>query len=262
MERKSARKKTIECKFCGAKFPEMSPSCPYCGNTNIKGAEAEYMNQLEGIRADMSDLNNVPLNETKKEIKKQTKFVLIVVGIILGLFLLLVLFELLFGYKEEKRDHQADYIWKQENFPLLDELYEQGRYEELVARYIKAYEEGYPISGWEHYEFAAAMDLFLEVEEIWEAEEIGYPLNKWDYADLLYIGFRIEQYEESSAYSQEDKEKMAPYIARVREDFNSRWGFTEEDLQMFSKEKEKNYGYVPYNVIDKYVEDWMDREGK
>ncbi len=252
----------IECNFCGAWFDEKLPACPYCGSTNIKGAEAEYMDKLEDIREDMEDLGSVPLQETKKALKKQTIFVLAAIGTIIGFFICLILIEVLFGYKEEERDPKADYLWQQENFPILDELYEQEKYEELAELFVKAYEEKQPISAWEHWEFASAIDFLLEAERILAKEHAGEELTKWDYHALLSLGFRINDYENDAYYTDDEQERMAPYIEMVRKDFETRWNFTEEEAEMFEKEKAKNYGMVPYEVIEEYIEDWMEGSGK
>ncbi|MBQ6697103.1 MAG: hypothetical protein IJN16_10415 [Lachnospiraceae bacterium] len=255
-------KKMMQCKSCGAHFDEMLPKCPYCGSMSIKGAEAEYMDKLEDIREDMEDLSAVPIQETKKELKKQTKFVFIIVGVILGLALLLVLVELIFGYRSDKRDRQADYLWQQENFPILDELYEQKNYEELLKRYREAYKEELPIYSWEHSDFLSALELLIDFEDTLKREQTGEELTHWDYEDLLYTGFRVDDYETSTAYTAEEKELLVPYIEMVRKDFESRWQFTEKERKMFEKEAEKNYGYISYDVVEKYVKDWMERNGK
>lgn len=261
-EANASKVKLMECKSCGAHFDEMLPACPYCGTMSIKGAEAEYMDKLEDIREDMEDLIAVPVMETKKALKKQTKFVLIVIGVILGLFLLLVLVELIFGYHAPKRDRQADFAWQQETFPVLDELYEQENYNELLTRYYQAFEEDAPIGAWEHYEFTSALALMADFNYILDEEASGKVLNKYDYRSLLYAGFRVETYAESTAYTEEELERLQPYIERVREDFNTRWNFTREELEYFEKEAEENYGVVPYDAIEDFVEDWMKKEGK
>ncbi len=249
----------IECSFCGARFVETLPACPYCGSTSIKGAEAEYMEKLEDIREDMKDLEKVPLRETKKALKKQTIFALAVLGTIVGFFACLFLIEAVFGYKEEKRDPKEDYRWQQENFPLFDELYEKEDYEEMLDLYYKAYDENRPISAWEHWEFASAMAMFLETEEIWEKEANGEELSEWEYKQLLYMGFRINEYEANTIYTKEERERMAPYIENVREDFEKRWDFSQEEWERFEKEQEESGSLIPFETIDDYIEDWMER---
>ncbi len=258
----TSKVKLMECKSCGAHFDEMLPACPYCGTMSIKGAQAEYMEKLEDIREDLQDLKAVPVEETKKAVKKQTKFVLIIIGVILGLFLLLVLVEVIFGYKPPKRDAQADFIWQQENYPILDELYEQGKDQELLDKYYEVLAEDAPIYSWEHYEYVSALSLLADFNYILEMEAEGVPLNEYDYTSLLYAGFRVETYEKSTVYTQEELERLQPYIERVREDFNTRWNFTEEETDFFEEAAEKNYGVVPYKVIEEFVEDWMKEEGK
>lgn len=258
----TSKVKLMECKSCGAHFDEMLPACPYCGTMSIKGAEAEYMGKLEDIRENMQDLNAVPMEETKKAMKKQTKFVLIILGVMLGLFLLFVLIELIFGYKSPERDRQADFIWQQENYPIFDELYEQGKDQELLDKYYEALEEDAPIYTWEHYEYASALSLLADFNYILKKEAEGESLNKYDYTSLLYAGFRVETYEKSTVYTREELERLQPYIAIVREDFSTRWDFTKEELEFFEEAAEKNYGVMPYEVIEDYIKDWMKEEGK
>ena len=160
-----AEKKVIVCGSCGATFDEKLAACPYCDTTNIKGAETQYLDKLEDVREDLADLTDVPMTEVKKEVKKQTKFIIVTIGTILGILLLLVGISLFMKHKDGTRDLQADYIWQQENFPILEELYAQENYEEMVAFYGKAYEEDRPVNKWEHAGFCAAMELFLDIEE-------------------------------------------------------------------------------------------------
>lgn len=262
MENNASKVKLIECKSCGAQFDEMLPACPYCGTMSIKGAEAQYMDKLEDIREDMEDLTNIPVEETKKAVKKQTKFVLIIIGVILGFFAFLVAIELIFGYKAPKRDRQADFIWQQENFPTFDELYEQEKDGELLDKYYEALAEDAPISAWEHYEYVSALALLADFNYILDMEAKGEVLDKYDYQSLLYAGFRVETYEKSTAYTEEELERLQPYIERVRADFSTRWDFTEEELEYFEEQSQKHYGLVPYDVIEDYIKDWMKEEGK
>lgn len=262
MENNASKVKLIECKSCGAHFDEMLPACPYCGTMSIKGAEAQYMDKLEDIREDMEDLTNIPVVETKKAIKKQTKFVLIIIGVLLGVFAFFVAIELIFGYKEPQRDRQADFAWQQENFPMFDELYEQQKDGELLDKYYEALAEEAPIYAWEHYEYVSALALLADFNYILDIEAKGESLNKYDYQSLLYAGFRVETYEKSTAYTEEELERLQPYIERVREDFRTRWKFTDEELDYFEEQAENNYGLVPYDVIEDYIKDWMKEEGK
>ena len=67
--------KRIICSSCGAEFDNDMAKCPYCGTMNYEGAEKEYLEKLEDVREDLDDLNEVPLEETKKEFKKQGRLI-------------------------------------------------------------------------------------------------------------------------------------------------------------------------------------------
>ena len=136
--------KQIICSSCGAEFDNDMAKCPYCGTMNYEGAEKEYLEKLEDVREDLDDLNEVPLEETKDELKKQGRLIrkVLMVAIIIGF--------ILFGWimlseKAYERDEKADFLWKSENFPVMNELYEAGKYEELADFYRQAQEEDKPV---------------------------------------------------------------------------------------------------------------------
>ena len=198
-------KQQLVCGFCGGHFQEKLSKCPYCGSTNIKGAEAEYMEKLEEMRTDMENLADVPVQETKKAARKMGKF-LVITGIVIVVILVILLCVnyFLFESSMKERDPKADYAWEVENFPKWDALYEQGKDMELADTYIAAILEDAPVHHWQHYEYAAAMFNFSQLEDMWEREMDGYELEEWEYAKLLYMIFRVEEYEESTAYTGEE----------------------------------------------------------
>lgn len=222
--------KQMVCGFCGGHLPEKLTKCPYCGSTNIKGAESEYMEKLETVKTELEDLADIPVQETKKAAKKMGRL-LVIAGIVIAVILisLFAISNFLFNAPMEERDPKADYSWEMENFPKWDELYEQGKDMELADTYIAAVLEDAPVYHWEHYEYAAAMFNFSQLEYIWEKEQKGNALEDWEHAKLLYMFFRVDEYEESTAYTIEEKERMAPYIEQVREDAETRCEFTEEE---------------------------------
>ena len=226
-----------ECRFCGGHFQEMLSKCPYCGSTNIKGAEAEYMKKLEGVRKDMEGLSTLPMQETKKAAKKTGAF-LVITAVIIAIILLGIaaLEHFVSNTFVEERDIYADYAWEEEHFPQFDVLYEQGNDAELVRAYRDAISENRTIWRWEHYEYVAALFQFALGEEIWMGEKEGYELDPWQQSQLLYLYFRVEEYENSTAYTKEEKERLAPYIEKVREDAASRWKFSEEEWDEIRKE--------------------------
>ena len=139
----------IICSSCGAEFEDTLPKCPYCGSLNYKGAEAEYLGKLEGVRRDMQQLEQVPEKELKKKIKKKKKFVFQIMLMIAALAAILAIIVFRARYIEP-RDARADYLWEKENFPVLDRLYREQDFEGLTDFYEQAVIEDRVIDRWEH----------------------------------------------------------------------------------------------------------------
>ena len=248
--------KKIICSSCGGEFEDTLPKCPYCSSLNYKGAELEYLEKLEDVRSDVEELGAVPEREVKKELRKQGRFVLkvlLVVAAILAVFVGLYIWDEL----KYARDPQADYAWKQENYPIMNELYAQGKYEELVAFRKEAYTQNAPLYEWEHREFCDIMEVVLELEDIWKREAAGEPLVDSDYMSLLYREWNLTGEDWKGNLSEEEIEILLPMIRTVQEDFEGRWEFTEEQRAEFEEARRENYGIVPYKLCDKYVEQWL-----
>ncbi len=266
MEEAKSRKlkgKEMVCQFCGAHFEEMLPKCPYCDSTNIKGAEAQYMDKLEDVRTDMEELAQIPAQETKRELKKQTKLVLIVIGLILGVFLLLVGIELILsrGFDKSKQEKQEDYLWKQEKLKTFDEVYEQGNDDALMELYYEAASEGKPVHEWEHADYSSVLAHYKELEYVWAKIERGEPpMSVSEYAELL-VGYSFIEYYYDRV-TEEEKERLAPYYERAKADYEARWDFQGKEWEAVEKEREENYGIIPYETAEKYVEAWLERQGK
>lgn len=189
----------IACKFCGAHFDEMLPKCPYCESTNIKGAQAQYMERLEDVRSDMEGLAQIPVQETKKEIKKQTKFILII--------------------------------------------------------------EGKPVYEWGHSDYSSALAHYKDMEYVWAKIERGEPpMSVSEYAGLI-VGYSFIEYY-YNRLTEEEQERFALYYETAKADYEARWDFQGKEWEAVEKGREENYGIVPYETAEKYVEVWLERQGK
>ena len=255
--------KKIVCKFCGASFDEMVPKCPYCDSTSLKGAEAEYMDKLEDVRSDMEELAQIPAQETKKAFKKQTKSILLIVGIMLAVFLGLVGLELLLSKSFDKstQEKQADYLWQQENLNAFDEVYEKGNDEELMDMYYEAASEGEPVYEWEHADYSSVLAHYKELEYVWAKIERGEPpMSVSEYAGLL-VGYSFIEYY-YNRLTEEEQERLASYYQTAKADYEARWDFQGKEWEELEKQREENYGIIPYEAAEKYVEAWLERQGK
>ena len=244
------------CPYCAAEYDDTLPKCPFCGTMNYKGAEAEYLEKLEDVRSDMEDLGSVPEEETKKEFAKQGKFLKRLL-LIFGIIVLLAIGLMLWSDRDTKRDAQADYLWKQTNYPIFDEMYENEEYEELAEICHQAIQEDLPFFEWEHSAFIEALDDFLYTDMILDYEAEGGEMKSYYYEDLLYYGWKTQGSYLEDRLSEEELQRIEPYTVRLIEDFNTRWSFTEEEREAFVKEQQENYGYVSYDSCKKYIKKWM-----
>ena len=246
------------CTSCGAVYdPELS-KCPYCGTLNLAGAEAEYFERLEEVREDLEALEDVPIHETKREVRKQGAF-LKRVFVVLGSFLFLGTVIMLITNRDEKVDRKAEYQWKQEVFPVLDALYEEKKFADLIEMFHSITAEEDAIWDWEHADFCDSFSKCMGVEELILRDAAGTEIHESDYVYLLYYGFLFSE-DSKDGLSEEEQEILAPYMKRVQEDFSQRWSFTAKDLEAIAKEREKNYGLVSYSFCEKYIKSWAKQK--
>lgn len=245
--------KKIICNSCGAEFEDTLPKCPYCGSLNYKGAEAEYLGKLEGMREDMQQLEKVPERELKVKIKKKQKFVVKV--LILLVVLAAAFAAVMFAARYTKpRDAKADYQWQKENFPVLDRLYQEKDFEGLTQFYIQAIEENKPIDVWEHGGIFPRLVSCQSAKEYLEMEQDGETLLEYQQVQLLddYWTMRGLEYGGLNL-TDEDKEYIRPYIEATLNSMEGRYTFTEEEEKAFLDRLKNNYGYPGYELCEEYV---------
>lgn len=248
--------KMIKCSYCGGEFDEMLAGCPFCNSTNIKGAQAEYMDKLEDVREDLQQLTELPMEEVENAARKGRKLVTIAVVIALMVFVLLGAFVLIMQ-NIDKRDVKADLTWQLENYPKLDVLYENGEYRELVEWYDRGYENEWPIQDWEHYWFLTNLSGYLWVSDIVETKSGTESYTANEYEDILYYGLKIRFDKGDSLISADEREKLKPYAEIITTEMNRIFDFSTEDMQAFEKEAADNYGIVSFDTCKKYVEKWQ-----
>lgn len=249
--------KKIICKSCAAEIDETEPKCPYCGTMNMKGAEAEYMEKLEKVREDMDGLDHVHAEVSEKIAKKRRKFFK-VLFIVAGIYIAFqVIGNSLVQRMEDKRDREEMY-WRLENYPIMNDMYDRGEYEEMYAYYLKGQEEGGDMYTWTHKEFCEAYRELLQVREILEAEQAGEELSAFDYENLLHAEARLLAVEYNETMSEEEKEDFFALAEKELEDYNTRWGMDEETKEWIKAELQNNYGYLSYDFCGEYVEKWYE----
>lgn len=244
--------KKIICSSCGAEFEDTLPKCPYCGSLNYKGAEAEYLGKLEGVRRDMQQLEQVPEKELKKKLKKKQKFVIKLLILLAALAAILAIIVFRARYIEP-RDARADYLWEKENFPVLDRLYREQDFEGLTDFYEQAVIEDRVIDRWEHSGIFTRLMSCRNAREYLTLEQSGETLRDYQEIQLLDDYWILRGLEYSGGMSEEDKEYIRPYVEATLNSLADRYTFTAEEEKKFEDSLRNNYGYPRYEDCEEYI---------
>lgn len=260
--------KIMVCGSCGAQFDGDLAKCPYCGSTNLKGAEKEYMEKLEGVKEDMGELDEIPMEELRGAFQKQGKRLKKVLLSLLALaaVLLLVVF---FAGRSEKKDYRDQYLWEQENFPKLDRLYDAGEYDEMLAYANQLMDDGaHDLFEWEHYDFYLAYAIAARIQELLGKRETK-GLSDFEQLDLFYCEWYLvclDEFAEERAellqekYPEQEIAFLAPHIGTAGQDLMESWGLSEQEYKEFLDQAAKNYYHVPLTRCEEYIKDWTKGE--
>lgn len=247
----------IICTSCGGEFEDNLPKCPFCGSMNLSGAEAEYMDKLDDVREDMEELEDTPIEETRKEIRKQGRFLkktfLVIAVILVGLIVIWGIHEKL--YSRYDRDAKADYLWQKENFPMMDQLYQERKYDELVEFLNSDAAIDKPVWEWEHYEMIETYGATKDLQYYFEREQ-QRDFERQDYVSILCDELRIIGFLYYSDESDEDKEVLAAYAEPYLRDYEERWDMTQEEKDGFDSMLREYRGTYSYAECKKFVKQW------
>lgn len=245
------------CKSCNAEFDETEPKCPYCGTMNYKGAEAEYMEKLQKVRENMDDLDHVPQKATTKAARKRSRFLKILL-IIAGIYIAFhVTGSWMVQIKQDKRAKEEMY-WRLENYPVMNDMYDRGEYEEMYEYYLNGREAGGSMYTWTHREFCELYTELLYVREILEAEASGEEMNAYDYQELFFAQTHLLSAKYKEDMSEDEKKILASLAEKEIQDFYTRWEMDEETIQWLEEELKYNNGYLDYEFGSNYVEQWYE----
>lgn len=157
--------------------------------------------------------------------------------------------------------------WQKVMFPLLNRLYEQNQCKELFDIYVntkkqqKDQQKNKPISKWEHYLFIRTLYDLYDIESVLAAEEVGEQVKEWQYINLLMDYFAFEDFENKSNISDEEKEKLMPYVIKLREDAEKRWNLSEKEWEELRQRVISEYDSLIYEEAELFVEAWMETKG-
>lgn len=244
------------CPNCGGEFKEHNAKCPYCGTMYYPGAEEEYLKKLEHVRTDLEDLGSVPEQETVKAIKKRAGWV-IKLAVAAIIVILLCIGIVVWKTREESYDAKAQYVWRQENYPKMEELFENEQYAELYDFIEQGTADGIYLSDWEHWSFMMVWGICDKVEQCLSREADGETLQEYQETVLLNDYWILKGISYSVLLSKEDREQLEPFRAQALAGLEGRWDFSQEDVKKFEEEVKNNYGYPKYETCEAYIKKWM-----
>ena len=241
--------KEITCASCGAHYGAGQLRCPDCGSVNDLADEREFMEDLGEIRENLEKLpSETGTQEAGQAFWDVSRIIRHTVLVVLAICAAIALWTFIFrgvgNHFEQQRDQdrQEEYLWKQENFPRLDALYEAEDYDGLFELYEELMEG--PVYQWEHYDLLEGLRLLRDVKEdirmtdalLEEGESAAKRYEEysaWVLQDELQLYFF-----ELRCKNERDCAVILDRAAEVFSDMETRFALTEEELAFFRKEAE------------------------
>lgn len=260
----------VICPNCGAAIYENEPKCPFCGYINITGAEEKFMRDVQKTEADLSQIPEMQKKQLKKSLSKNSKIVILTISIVALIALVVFGFHMLMEYVYYGRneyDPKAEMLWERENYPMLDEMLAEGKYEEIIEFEYDLYKENsenktnHSLMNWEHFHFISAYGNYDIFNKALAVMDNGEELSEYNAENLVYYGlwFYCRMYDNPYyTYTEEEFEKIEEYRELVMSDLFGRLKFTEEELLSIEDDIMEN-GYLELKQCWKYAKKIMER---
>lgn len=230
----------IKCKECGADFDKQLPECPFCGALNYTGAEAEYMQHLEGLRGDLAEMADDSEEAYKGTMKKSTLIIIttvcclfLAVSLIIGVFFL---FRSIF-FKEEGADQQkAEIIWRNQYLDVLDEMYDNGDYDGIVDFLNEHVEDaGFSPYTWEHLDFIEAYDTYAQFKaEAADLDRNDLDEMTWCLYDAASVDYATTQ--DFYVYTEEELAMITSWQEETDTFYHEILGLSDEEILQMKTE--------------------------
>lgn len=246
---------TIICPNCGADIAVSEPKCPFCGYINIPGAEEKFMKDLNQTKEELNQLPKMQQEQIKKSFFKSSKVIWITVLVVVLLIMLVsgigfACSKALDSFTEY--DAKTEMLWERENYPILDEMYENGDYDGIIAFKNDLYDinekehTNHSLYNWGHADFISFYTMYDEIQESVGFLDGGEELSKYQVRLLVYdcMCFHYKSYENSYiSLSEEELATVEEYREYAEEVFYNRLKFTDEEADRLYEDS------VEYNVI-------------
>lgn len=261
----------LTCPNCGAAYREGLPRCPYCRSVDDYQDETDFMEDLEELRDRVEDIPEDLEREQKRRYGRETardlhrifRIVLIAAAVI-GLLIAADVYIIpkMTGRTEEDRqqDRREMYLWKQENYPVMEDLYEKEDWEGLLAFADEA--QGMGIYDWEHYNVIEGLRKIAMLTEysIPEADtrmeqdgaDSGRTLDA--YAEVLRDEIALRFWENRTT-DEKDVRIVKEQAAGCLDDLQARFALTQEETEALRQMLIKGYGELMISECREFLKD-------
>lgn len=247
----------LRCPNCGAQYREGLLHCPYCRSVDDYQDESEYLENLDEIRDRLEDMPEELIRDQRKIQKREAvrdmKKIFLRVGLAAAVILLLIgaaafYDNVVSGNSGEKRreKEREEYLWKQEYFPRLDELYEKADYEGLLELADSTDNRG--IYDWEHYPVIDGLRILRYIptqirslEEMENSGRTGSDLYGETRVSLLRDELEIRYFDRREV-PEEDVQIIRDRSSECLRDLETRFALTPEEEAAFEKKAEEGKG--------------------
>ena len=258
---------TYKCPNCGADMDINEPKCPHCGYINETGAEARYMEKLDDVRQRLDTVDEEAAAEYGKGYKKIVRIIIITVAVmivltILGVFAYRYLDRVVYDTGNASAEEALkEMSWQKEYYARFDELYDAGKYDELVGLFYSDETVDHTLWEYKHYRFANLYFTYVNTRR--KLNDVDK--NGWDKATATSVmldtfTYYYELYK--TGYDKLDEEEMAnleparEYMVSVVHD---RLGYTDADMEALRDKVLNEYGNIDYDKCEDVVKKDMSK---
>lgn len=252
------------CTQCGASINEKELRCPYCGAVNPFADEQKYMERLQKILQETEDLSDEPLRQYGRELKDHGKRTLKISLAVAAVFLVIAILFLaiqLMSIRKESSALRARLAMEQEYTPELDQLYAEGKYEEVSQLLDQIYEEA--VNGeagffsWDHSTFIYYFDAWQNVKTFQLQLQDSSSYSPEELEDALYHAMVLYKeallpYEEDQVSARE-KELIDSYKEEAGNFLRETLYFTEDEIEQLYQNTVQDGGYIDISGCHAYA---------
>lgn len=237
------------CPNCGGEFADWALKCPYCGSTNTRGAEKEYMAHMEELKKRLDQVDEESESGYQKTVSRVVKRLLIFAGIAGALIVIALTVLVMWEKRLDRKSEEwqiAESAWQKEEYVKLDEMYEKCDYDGIIKEADEALTEDHSISGWEHYEYvmefyAYYANILAARKQIEEGTGDVYTLGEGIYGALHLMKevstgqvSQLEefyrQYQKAPGLTEEEGQLVREYIKEAEEFLENTLSWTQDEI--------------------------------